>query len=62
MRAKILDGKQSDSMRGLEQGEEIYMSYGPHPNDFLLIECKLLRLLESTTIHYIKGKLRRLLP
>lgn len=23
----------------LEKGEEIYMSYGPHPNDFLFVEC-----------------------
>jgi hypothetical protein len=22
-----------------EKGEEIYMSYGPHPNDFLFVEC-----------------------
>jgi len=22
------------------EGEEVYMSYGPHPNDFLLAECK----------------------
>jgi hypothetical protein len=24
-----------------EKGEEIYMSYGTHPNDLLLIECRL---------------------
>lgn len=25
----------------VEKGEEIYMSYGPHPNDFLFVECAL---------------------
>lgn len=24
-----------------DEGEEVYMSYGPHPNDFLFAECKL---------------------
>lgn len=23
-----------------DEGEEVYMSYGPHPNDFLFAECK----------------------
>lgn len=26
---------------GLEKGEEVYMSYGSHSNDFLFIECEL---------------------
>lgn len=25
-----------------ERGDEVYMSYGSHPNDFLLAECKPL--------------------
>lgn len=24
----------------VEPGEEIFMSYGPHPNDFLFTECE----------------------
>jgi hypothetical protein len=24
----------------LEKGEEVYLSYGPYPNDFLLVECR----------------------
>ncbi|OKL63442.1 hypothetical protein UA08_01982 [Talaromyces atroroseus] len=30
----------------VEKGEEVYMSYGPHPNDFLFIEC-ILAILPS---------------
>lgn len=39
-------GISADRMSDLEKGEEIYMSYGPHPNDFLLIECELSTLLD----------------
>lgn len=27
-------------LTSIDEGEEVYMSYGPHPNDFLLAECK----------------------
>jgi hypothetical protein len=43
-------GKVSDCTAYLEKGEEIYMSYGPHPNDFLLIECKLSNLLAPLSL------------
>lgn len=31
--------------RDYEEGEEVFMSYGKHPNDFLLTEC------EANTTH-----------
>lgn len=30
----------SDITLYTEKGEELFMSYGSHPNDFLLVECE----------------------
>jgi hypothetical protein len=44
-------------MRITEKGEEIYMSYGPHSNDFLLVECQFpCCSFRVTEIHmYVDG-------
>ncbi|CAK42636.1 uncharacterized protein An15g06840 [Aspergillus niger] len=35
----------------IRKGEEVYMSYGNHSNDFLLIECQSITLLSIPTSH-----------
>ena len=34
------DGYTLSASENYEAGDEVYMSYGDHPNDFLLAECK----------------------
>ncbi|EAU30918.1 predicted protein [Aspergillus terreus NIH2624] len=41
--------RHEESNSDTDEGEEIYMSYGPHPNDFLLTECKYIPMVIHVT-------------
>ena len=36
----LILGPSSDRVVSAEKGEEVYITYGPHPNDYLMVECK----------------------
>ena len=44
-------GKPAVSSHKAECGEELFVSYGPHTNDFLLVECTYVsEILESLPV------------
>ena len=40
--ALMLDQHLADRVISAEKGEEICITYGPHPNDYLMVECKYI--------------------